>query len=292
MIYDLIDMPQRLTIGIPANNEEKNIGKLLDILCKEKFRFDLDKIIVVASGCEDDTENIVKKFMKKNNKIRLISEAKRKGKTSAMNIILKEARGDIIVFVCADNLPNIGSIDKLVEKFSNGEVWAASGRPIPLEDKESLFGYYSHLIWRMHHYHCQATPKISGELCAIRSGIISKIPDEIINDDGYFTAIMRKMQKKIVYVPGAITYMTGRNSFLAHIKRRRRIARGFMQLTERNLNVSIPVGNTFRLVMKEIHKEPQNFLKIFFVMCLEVMIDMLAYYDSFRGYTPYCWERV
>lgn len=280
-----------VTIGIPANNEERNIGKLLEILCKEKFSFDLSKIIVVASGCTDRTEDIVKRFVKRNNKIKLISEKVRRGKASAVNLILREAKSDIIVFVCADNLPKVGSINKLVKKFSNKEVGAAFGRPVPLESKGNLFGYLSHLIWKLHHFHCLENPKISGELCAVRNGIIPMLPNNIINDDGYFTAIMRKKRKEIIYVPAAVTYMTGRNGFFAYIKRRRRIARGFMQLTENNLNVSIPLRNTFRLVIKEIHKDPKNSPRIFFAMGLEIIINLLAYYDSFRGYNPYCWDR-
>ncbi len=284
-------MALSVTIGIPANNEEKTIGKLLERLCKEKFSFNLNKIIVVSSGCTDRTEDIVKRFVKKNDKIKLISEDIRKGKASAVNLILKEAKGDIIVFVCADNLPKVGSIDKLVEKFSNKEIGAVSGRPIPLEDEKTLFGYISHLIWKLHHAHCLKKSKISGELCAIRNGIISNIPNDIINDDGYFAAVMRKKQKKIVYAPEAVTYMAGENSLLSHIKRRRRIARGFMQLAENNLDVSIPRRDTFKLVIKEIHEEPKNVLKIFLAIVLEIIIDILARYDSFRGYDPYCWER-
>lgn len=284
-------MKTTVSIGIPVYNEEKNIGKLLERLLKEKFKFNLNKIIVVASGCTDRTENIVRSFKQKNRRIRIISEKIRKGKSSAINLILKNASGKIIVFIDADNLLKSRSINKVVEKFSDKEVGATSGRQIPLESKKKLFGYISHFVWKLHHRYCSTRPKISGELCAIRNGIIKNIPNNIINDDGYLTAIMRKGGWKILYVPEALVYLKEKNSFLKHIKRRRRIARGYQQLKELKLDVSIPYKTMFKLTAKEICREPQNILKIFFAVGLEVIIIILAYYDTFRGYTPYCWKK-
>jgi len=69
-----------VSIGICAYNEEKNIGRLLDRLLKEKKLYTLKEIIVVASGCTDGTEGIVKQYTSKCEKINLIVERGRKGK--------------------------------------------------------------------------------------------------------------------------------------------------------------------------------------------------------------------
>lgn len=280
-----------VTIGIPAYNEEKNIGKLLKKLSKEKFEFKLDTIIVVASGCTDKTEIIVEKFAKKNKKIKLLSEKIRRGKTTAINLILKNTNSKIIVFVDGDNLHKFGSINRLVGKFSDKEIGAASCRQVSLESEKTLFGYISHLIWNLHHSYCLIEPKISGELCAIRKGIVPNIPNNIINDDGYFTAIMRRNGWKIIYVPQALVYLTKKNNLFTHIKKRRRIARGYQQLRELKLDVCIPLKAMFKLTAKEICREPQNIFKILIAVGLEVIINILAYYDSARGHIPYCWEK-
>jgi cellulose synthase/poly-beta-1,6-N-acetylglucosamine synthase-like glycosyltransferase len=276
------------TIGMTAYNEEKNIGKLLEFLINEKFSFNLKEIIVVASGCTDKTEEIIKMFIKRNKKGKLIKEEVRKGKVSAVNIILKKAKGDVIIFVCADNLPKKDSINKLIKKFSNKMIGAISGRPIPMENKNTLFGYVSHLIWDMHHKVCIVNPKISGELFAIRKKIVENIPYNIINDDGYMTAITRKKGYKIVYEKEAITYMTGKNSLLTHMRRRRRIARGYIQLKKLGLNVNISLKVIFKALIKRNEKEP---LKTLFVLFLEIIANLLAYYDALLGKTPYCWKK-
>lgn len=280
-----------VSIGITAHNEEKNIGNLLEKLSKEKYSFKLREIIVVASGCTDRTVDIIKDFMKKNKKIKLIKEKKRKGKTSAVNIILKKSKGEVIVFVCADNIPKKNSINKLVKEISNEKIGAVSGRPIPLEIKDTFFGYISYLIWNLHNDVCLINPKISGELFSIKKGIVKKIPYSIINDDGYITAILRKKGYKIIYANRAVTYMTGNNSLFSHINRRRRIARGFVQLKRLGFNVNIPPFLILKYLVRRIKKEPSKVLKIFFAVLLEFIANLLAFYDTVRGKTPYCWKR-
>ncbi len=58
-----------VSIGIPAHNEEKNIGKLLESIEKQKLeKVRISEIIIVANGCEDKTVEVVKSYMK-NNKL-------------------------------------------------------------------------------------------------------------------------------------------------------------------------------------------------------------------------------
>jgi len=280
-----------VSIGITAYNEEKNIGKLLDFLSKEKFSFSLKEIIVVISGCTDRTEDVVKPFLKTNKKIKLIKEKERKGKTSAINLILKKAKGNIIVFICADNIPKKGSINKIITRFSNKKIQAVSGRPIPIEGKDKLFGYISYLVWALHHKVCLRNPKISGELFAIKKDVVKEIPYKIVNDDGYLTALVRKLGYKIAYAPEAVTYMIGTNNLSSHIIRRRRIGRGYTQLKEIGLDVNISIPLKIKSIIEFIKEEPENIHKILFAVFLEVFIDILAFYDTIKKINPYCWKK-
>ena len=58
-------MMLNLSIGIMAYNEEANIGRLLRSVLGERFTHSyLKEIFVVASGCTDRTEEIVRDFLK------------------------------------------------------------------------------------------------------------------------------------------------------------------------------------------------------------------------------------
>src|SRR3989344_5442103 len=93
----------KLSIVIPAYNEEKRIGRTLDnylnFFSKKIRNFE---IIVVLNGCKDNTFDIVKRFIKKSNKIRYLIFKENIGKGGAIVEGFKTARGDLIGFVDAD----------------------------------------------------------------------------------------------------------------------------------------------------------------------------------------------
>lgn len=83
----------RCSVGVTAYNEEANIGHLLDALLNQHlFDVEITEIIVVASGCSDNTVPIVKRYMADNPTIKLINQPQREGKTAAINLFLAHAR--------------------------------------------------------------------------------------------------------------------------------------------------------------------------------------------------------
>ena len=87
------------TIGITAHNEEANIGKLLQRILDQKLvTVEPREIIVVASGCTDNTEAIVRQFEQQDARVRLLSQEKREGKASAINLILRDLSEKVVVF--------------------------------------------------------------------------------------------------------------------------------------------------------------------------------------------------
>lgn len=93
-----------LTIGIPAYNEEANIGRLLaSLLAQRTDGIILTKIIVISDGSTDQTLQEVKKI--KSNKIMFIENKKRQGLNPVQNQILKRTKDDVLVICNADVLP-------------------------------------------------------------------------------------------------------------------------------------------------------------------------------------------
>ena len=62
------------SVGVCAYNEERNIGKLIKNFQNHKTNHKLIEIVIVSSGCNDRTEEIVRDFMKNDSRIRLIVE--------------------------------------------------------------------------------------------------------------------------------------------------------------------------------------------------------------------------
>ncbi len=93
-----------VSIGIPAYNEEANIQYLLHALLADRSRhIKLLEIIIVSDGSTDATVKKVKAV--KDRRIHIVVQRNRKGIVHSENIIVKRARGSILVMLDADVIP-------------------------------------------------------------------------------------------------------------------------------------------------------------------------------------------
>ena len=84
-----------ITVVIPAYNEEKHLADTIRLVLESGFPCEL---IVVDDGSKDKTLLIAKSFAPQ---VRVLAQKKNRGKGSAMAWAIKEARGEIIVFLDA-----------------------------------------------------------------------------------------------------------------------------------------------------------------------------------------------
>ena len=88
----------KLSIIVPAYNEENTILKLLNKVIKTKI-YIKKEIIVINDGSTDNTLKIVEEYIIKNEKkikIKLINK-KNGGKGSAVKLGIKVSTGDILI---------------------------------------------------------------------------------------------------------------------------------------------------------------------------------------------------
>lgn len=111
-----------LTIGIPAYNEENNIGLLLqDLLMQTYTGLVLDRVHVVSDASTDQTTAIVKGFGALP--IHLSVQKKRQGIGTALNKILSSSQSDLVVILNADvRIRDKDFLVKLTKPISSGQV--------------------------------------------------------------------------------------------------------------------------------------------------------------------------
>lgn len=111
-----------VTIGIPAYNEEANIGFLLrDILAQRCRRFVLQEIIVLSDGSTDKTVEIAHSVH--SGRIHVFDDGERKGKSERVNEIFDRASEstDAIILLDADIVfSGELALDEMVQAFSMG----------------------------------------------------------------------------------------------------------------------------------------------------------------------------
>jgi poly-beta-1,6-N-acetyl-D-glucosamine synthase len=206
----------RVSVGIIAHNEERNIGRLLESLSSPL----IGEIIVVSSSI-DGTNNIVKRHGAK-----LIAEKKRFGKAIAINKFMKAAKNSILVLCSADIVPLPGAIDELCAPLKNRAIGIVASRPVPAKQK-TLIGSIVELQWLLQHEISMIKPKF-GEMIAFRR--LLKGIDRTPVDEEYIAMVLIEEGYKAAYVPGAVVRNYGPKTYSDFIRQRRRIYCGHLEL--------------------------------------------------------------
>ena len=94
----------KVSIILPARNEERHVGKCLDTLLDQDY--ENYEIIVINDSSEDDTEKIIKEFALKSTKITPVNARPKPegwmGKNWACMEGYKKATGELLLFTDAD----------------------------------------------------------------------------------------------------------------------------------------------------------------------------------------------
>ncbi len=110
----------KLSVIIPAYNEEKRIGKTLGEINAYLSRQNYDyEILVVDNGSKDKTRDIVHELQGRIKGLKLV-ERNSGGKGKAVSAGMLEAQGDFRIFTDADNSTSIDQIEKMWPEFQNG----------------------------------------------------------------------------------------------------------------------------------------------------------------------------
>ncbi len=222
-------------MGICAYNEGSNIGKLLNNVLNEQELSADSEVLVVCSGCTDNTTQQVQAYAAKDSRVKPHIEAERRGKASAINYILSHASGDTIIFISADTLPKKASFSKLTAKLRMPNVGIVSGNPVPVNSSRSLVGRIVQLMWRFHGHVFEelndaGLARHATEVFCVRRGIVNCMPAETVNDDAYIAVTAKKKGWLIKYSAESQVSICGPKTYREYFQQRRRVIFGHYQL--------------------------------------------------------------
>ena len=282
-------------VGVMAFNEESNIKHILESLSKQRFSTcEISEIVVVASGCTDNTEKIVGSIARSNNMINLVVQEEREGKASAINLFLSKAKGDVVVIESGDTIPDENAIENLVHPFHDPEVGMTGAHPIPVNSEDTFMGYTVNLFWRLHHEMAMSQPKL-GELIAFRN-IVREIPENTAVDEASIEAIITDAGYRIHYAKDAIVRNKGPETIRDFLKQRRRIMVGHkhLQKTHDYTVSSMKISNLVRLFSCVVRITSWNFRKVVWTcgaIFLEAFGRFLGDFDYYiKKKNPYAWD--
>jgi poly-beta-1,6-N-acetyl-D-glucosamine synthase len=266
-----------VSVGVCAYNEEKNIGHTLDsILVQKVHDASVGEIIVISSGSTDSTDVIVKQYIANDGRVRLLRQAKREGKNSAVNAFMADAKGDILVLVNADNNLANGSLDHLVSHFKDPKVGVVGGRPMPVNRKDSIAGFAVHMLWDMHHRLALIYPKV-GEAIAFRNLHI-QIPTGMQSDEDLIRMDLEKRGYRTVYEPAAVVINKGPETVRDYWKQRTRVNIGERYM-KRLFDFDIPTWDNrylFQAYLGFLKENSSNIIRMSAAIAMEMLARVYA----------------
>ena len=143
----------RLAVCIPVYNEGKNIFNLLAEIEKQDLKCNF-LIIIIASGCSDDTISEIKRAKKYLTKeIFIIIENHRYGKGNALNLgmnFLREMKVDLVFFIDGDIQLLNNSFSLLLTELESKDLDCVCANPIPTNISNNIYNLIAHencVIW-------------------------------------------------------------------------------------------------------------------------------------------------
>lgn len=130
-----------VSVVIAAYNEEKVICKTINsILASDYPAFE---ILIIDDGSKDNTAGVVQETFANQPLVRLIKKTNG-GKSSAVNLGFKEAKGEVVVALDADTLIAENAISLLMNHFKDEHVAAVSGN-VKVGNKGNLLTNWQHI---------------------------------------------------------------------------------------------------------------------------------------------------
>lgn len=195
----------KISIIIPAYNEEKVIGACLESL--EQQTYNNLEIIVVDDGSVDRTLQILRNIESNNPTVRVLKQD-HKGAGAARNLGAKEAKGETLVFVDADMVFDSKFIEMLTKPIREKKLLGTFSKEEYVLNKDNVWSKCWNInkglpVNRMHQ---EDYPNLQ----PVFRAVLKKEFDQVNGFDtiGYIDdhSLSKKLGQQAISAPGAIFY--------------------------------------------------------------------------------------
>lgn len=214
-----------VSVLLSVHNEEEVIAAKIQNLLDQNYPLDKLEMIIVSDGSTDATENVVRRTrpLGDSPRVQLMSRA-REGKTAALNVATKVARGEIFVFTDANTMFCRDAIAKLVAPFKDHRVGLVSGQAMSA-DEESGEGIYQRFerFLKIRESQYGIVAGADGAIYALRRELYEPLDPALISD--LFHPIQIALSgKRSVFEPTALASELTRHDDTREFRRQKRMA--------------------------------------------------------------------
>lgn len=192
-----------ISVVIPAYNEATRIGAQLEALEAQRPGEDYE-VLVADNGSTDDTVTVVERWTGRLP-LRVVDASARRGQAAARNVAVRAARGDLLVFVDADDVVLPGFLDAWcdldpgVELASGPVIFFRPDQEPPRDASRAPRRLPVHMGFRA--YALGANFGVRRELFERGGGFDEDMPPA---EDVELSWRLQRMGAELTFVPGAI----------------------------------------------------------------------------------------
>ncbi|NIU02670.1 MAG: glycosyltransferase, partial [Nitrosopumilaceae archaeon] len=141
-----------------------------------------------SDASTDRTDKIVQEHSLKTGRVKLVRQESRFGKSIGLNMAVKQASGDVIIFSDANAMYEKTAIKELVKYFADQEVGYVVGKALYYEDLENAAATNESLYWKYETFIKQLESNFhsvcvgDGAIYAIRKNLYRDLDADDIGD--------------------------------------------------------------------------------------------------------------
>ncbi|KAF1086090.1 Beta-monoglucosyldiacylglycerol synthase [Sporotomaculum syntrophicum] len=248
-----------VSVLVAAYNEECVIADKIKNMSELDYPAERIEFLIGSDGSSDRTVEIARSCSTMPNL--KVFDLPRGGKVQALNALLREAGGDILVFTDANTLLDRQAIRKLVSRFGDQAIGLVSGLLHYSVDEnsgqgaQSLGTYWKYENWvKMQESKLGRLSGANGGLYAMRRGIVPEIPPGIVNDDFYMANYTLQAGWDVVMAEEAVAYEKPNDAMSSQFKRHVRDGAGHYQAMAVFWRMLLPRKGSFSYVSHRVVK--------------------------------------
>ncbi|MBO0469394.1 glycosyltransferase family 2 protein [Enterococcus sp. DIV0242_7C1] len=283
-----------VSIMVPAHNEGIVIVRTVEALLNFSYPADRYEVIVINDNSSDNSAELLealgKEFPTRNLKvINTDAVTGGKGKSNALNIGFKEAKGEVIAIYDADNTPEAHALTYLVAELMDGNEYGAVIGKFRTRNKDTnLLTRFINIETLAFQWMAQAGRFELFKLCTIpgtnfvvRRSIIEAIggwDDKALAEDTEISFRIYMMGYKIKFQPKAVTWEQEPQTLSVWFRQRTRWVKGNIYVIVKNAKL------IFHPSAKRIRFDILYFLSIYFLLMTSLVLSDIMLVLSVSGY--------
>ncbi|WP_346925662.1 glycosyltransferase family 2 protein [uncultured Arthrobacter sp.] len=231
----LHDQWPSVSVIVPACNEATVIANCVRSI--QLTRYDRYEVILVDDGSTDNTAQLMAELAAGDPRIKVLTQTNA-GKAAALNLGIRNAAGDVLMFVDADGIFSRHTVEEMLQGFEDGRTGAVCGddRPVNLNRAQTrMLPFISHIgagMVRRALSMMGCLPAVSGNIVAFPRKVVEEVGlfrEDTVGEDLELTWRVHRAGYRVVFAPRALVYAESPSTIAALWRQRVRRARGLLQ---------------------------------------------------------------